>query len=47
VVKRAIIEWHIAARFADAIELTMQLVRVGQTSFELKFEGIIQGTEGA
>ena len=44
VVKRAIIEWHAAARLADAIELGMHLERVGQTSFEFKFEGSIQGT---
>jgi len=44
VVKRAIIEWHTAARLAAAIELGLHLERVGRTSFELKFEGSIRGT---
>jgi acyl-CoA thioesterase FadM len=44
VVKRAAIEWHTAARLAATIELGMRLERVGRTSFELTFEGSIQGT---
>jgi acyl-CoA thioester hydrolase len=44
VVKRAIVEWHTAARLAAAIELGMHLERVGRTSFDLKFEGTIGGT---
>jgi acyl-CoA thioester hydrolase len=44
VVKLAIIEWHTAARPSSAIELGMRLERMGRTSFELKFEGSIQGT---
>jgi acyl-CoA thioester hydrolase len=44
VVKRAIIEWHTAARLAAVIELGIRVERVGLTSFEFKFEGCIQGT---
>jgi len=44
VVKRAVIEWHTAARLADAIEVGLHLERVGRTSFEFRFEGSIQGT---
>ena len=44
VVKRAIIEWHTAARLAAVIKLGMSLEHVGRTSFEFKFEGSIEGT---
>src|SRR5262245_2678450 len=44
VVKRAIIEWHTAARLAAVIGLGMSLERVGRTSFEFRFEGSIHGT---